>query len=76
MVDVPTVWSHRGLPLGYPTEDCETGVKNGQTKHEEWDRKGDDHVELEQPLNGHRGQDKAQKVDPVSPIKILAEFRL
>ena len=47
------------------------GVEDGKTQHEEGDGKGDDHVELEQALNGHRSQNKAQKGRARVPHKDL-----
>ena len=56
-----SVGGHGALAVGHPAEDGEAGVKDGQAQHEEGDRKGDDGIGFEQPLDGYHRQDEAQE---------------
>ncbi len=61
VVDVAPVGVHGALPVGQPAENGKAGVEDGQAQHEEGHGEGDDGVELEQALDGHGGQHKAQE---------------
>ena len=55
---------------------AKAGVKDGQAQHEEGHGKGDDGVELEQALDGHHRQHKAQEGGARVPHKDLGRVQV
>ena len=70
-MDVPPVGVHRALPVGDAPDKGEGGVENGQAQNQEGHGEGDHRVELEQPLDGHSGQNITQEGGPGVPHKHL-----
>ena len=60
-MDVAPVRVHGALTVGHPADHGKGRVKDGQAQDQEGHGKGDDGVELEEPLDGHGGQDVAQE---------------
>ena len=60
-MDVAPVGVHGALAVGDAADEGKGGVKDGQSQNQEWHRKGDDGIKLEQALDGHGGQDVTQE---------------